>query len=451
VKDSDAGACLPDLVGSGPETEESLYASILEQVAALYRLRGGRDRFEPGVSKIHYAGRVFDEREMQEAVRAALDFWLTLGPYGNRLERRLKDYFDARDFALVNSGSSANLVSVTTLASPTIPNPLRPGDEVITPALTFPTTLAPIIQNGLIPVFVDCEVGTYNVIPDLLEEAVSPKTRAIMIPHTLGNPCDMDEVMRVVRKHDLFLVEDCCDALGGAFRDKKVGTFGDLATLSFYPAHHMTMGEGGGVVVNNHRLIKTVRSVRDWGRDCWCDSGVNNTCGKRFGWDLGGLPHGYDHKYIYSNIGYNVKPTDLQAAIGLVQFEKIGPFIEKRRRNFARYYDALKRYEEFLVLPKADPRSNPSWFAFPLTVKAPVTRAALAKWLEDANIETRFIFGGNILRQPGFQRISCRVSGGLDQTDRIMRDSFFIGVYPGLTDEAIDYVIQSFHDFFKTI
>lgn len=428
MKDRKAKTCLPVDAGNGTKAEEAIYAAILEQVAALYRLRSTRNCFEPGVSKVHYAGRVFDEREMQELVRAALDFWLTLGPYGNRLEKQMKDFFQARDFALVNSGSSANLVSVTTLASPTVENHLRVGDEVITPALTFPTTLAPIIQNGLIPVFIDCAIGTYNIMPDLLEQAISKKTRAIMIPHTLGNPCDMDEVIRVVRKHDLFLIEDCCDAFGGTFRNKKVGTFGDLATLSFYPAHHMTMGEGGGVVVNDNKLIKTVRSVRDWGRDCWCDPGVSNTCGKRFEWDLGGLPHGYDHKYSYSTIGYNLKPTDLQAAIGLVQFDKIEAFIEKRRRHFARYYDALKRYEDFLVLPKADPRANPSWFAFPITVKPPVKRASLTKWLEDAQIETRFIFGGNILRQPAFQQIDCRIAGGLEQTDRIMHDSFFIGI-----------------------
>lgn len=451
MKDQPVLTCPPEKLAGASEAEETLYASILEQVAALYRLRAGRERFEPGVSKIHYAGRVFDEREMQEAVRAALDFWLTLGPYGNRLEKRFKEFFGARDFALVNSGSSANLVAVSTLASPTVRNHLRPGDEVITPALTFPTTLAPIIQNGLVPVFLDCEVGTYNINPELLDAAVSPKTRAIMIPHTLGNPCDMDEVMRVARKYDLFLIEDCCDALGGVFREKKVGTFGDLATLSFYPAHHMTMGEGGGVVVNNHTLIKTMRSVRDWGRDCWCDPGCSDTCGKRFAWDLGGLPHGYDHKYIYSTIGYNLKPTDLQAAIGLVQFDKVGNFLEARRRHFLRYYEALKPYEDYLVLPRSDSRAHPSWFAFPLTVKAPVERAALVTWLEAARIETRFIFGGNILRQPAFQHITRRVAGGLEQTDRVMRDSFFIGIYPGLTDEMLDYVIHSFDEFFRTL
>lgn len=443
--------CVPEGIGNGSEAEEAIYSAILEQVAALYRLRRSQSRFEPGVSRVHYAGRVFDEREMQEVVRAALDFWLTFGPYGNRLEKRMQNFFGTRDFVLVNSGSSANLVSVATLVSPTIENHLRAGDEVITPALTFPTTLAPILQNGLMPVFIDCEVGTYNIMPDLLEKAISPKTRGIMIPHTLGNPCDMDEIMRLVRKYDLFLIEDCCDALGSTFRDKRVGTFGDLATLSFYPAHHMTMGEGGGVLVNNCKLTKTVRSVRDWGRDCWCDPGVSNTCGKRFDWDLGGLPYGYDHKYIYSTIGYNLKPTDLQAAIGLAQLEKIELFIDKRRRHFAHYYDALKRYEEFLVLPKADPRSNPSWFAFPITVKPPVERAKLTKWLEDAGIETRFIFAGNVLRQPAFQHIACRIIEGLGQTDRIMRDSFFIGLYPGLTDEMITHVIQSFYDFFKNL
>lgn len=434
-----------------PEDEKAIYNSILEQVAALYRLRSSRNQFEPGVSKIHYAGRVFDEREMQEVVRASLDFWLTLGPYGAKLEKKMKDFFQARDFALVNSGSSANLLAVSTLAAKNIEHHLRVGDEVITPALTFPTTVAPIIQNGLVPVFLDCEIGTYNINPELLEKAISSKTRAIMIPHTLGNPCDMDEVMRVVRKHRLFLIEDCCDALGALFGNKKVGTYGDLATLSFYPAHHMTMGEGGGVVVNNNRLIKTVRSIRDWGRDCWCDPGVSDTCGKRFAWTLGGLPEGYDHKYIYSTIGYNLKPTDLQAAIGLVQHDKLALFSEKRRRHFLRYYEAFQQFQEFLILPKCHSKSIPSWFSFPLTVKAPLERARLIKWLEDAKIETRFIFGGNILRQPAFKDTSCRIYGNLEQTDYVMRQSFFIGLYPGLTDEMIDYVICCFHDFFKNL
>lgn len=441
---------MPDWVVNGSEAEEAIYATILDQVAALYRLRSSQNKFEPGISRVHYAGRVYDEREMQEVVRAALDFWLTLGPYGTKFEKVMQEFFQARDFALVNSGSSANLVAVTTLVSPTVENHLRAGDEVITPALTFPTTLAPIIQNGLIPVFIDCDVGTYNIRAELLEKAVSPRTRAMVIPHTLGNPCDMDEVMRVVHKYRLFLIEDCCDALDSVFRDRKVGTFGDLATLSFYPAHHMTMGEGGGVVVNNKKLTKTVRSIRDWGRDCWCDPGVSDTCGKRFDWSLGGLPQGYDHKYTYSTIGYNLKPTDLQAAIGLVQYDKLKLFTEKRRRNFIRYHEALKQYEDFLILPHSDPRSNPSWFSFPLTVKPPLERSRLTRWLEDSKIETRFIFAGNILRQPAFQGIPCQIYGNLDQTDHIMRNSFFIGLYPGLTDEMIDYVIHCFHEFFKT-
>ena len=388
---------------------------------------------------------------MISLVDSALDFWLTLGPYGDLFEKKMRDFFGARDFILVNSGSSANLVAVGSLMAPELEGHLEKGDEVITPAVTFPSTVAPILQNGLIPVFVDAEVGTYNINPHLIEEAISPRTRALIVPHTLGNPCDMDIIGDIVRRHDLFFIEDTCDALGSTFRGKLVGTFGDIGTLSFFPAHHITLGEGGGVIMNGAKFSKIARSLRDWGRDCWCAPGESNTCTKRFGWQLGSLPEGYDHKYIYSHIGYNLRPTDLQAAIGVVQADRIPEFTEQRRKNFLRLYQAMEPYQEFIVLPKLDPRSQPSWFGFPITVKHGVSRRELVQWLEAAKIETRSVFGGNILRQPGYSNIRCRVHGELSQSDIIMRDTFFIGVYPGLTPEIMDFVIDRLRAFFGRI
>jgi len=306
------------------------------------------------------------------------------------------------------------------------------------------------VHGGIIPVFVDCEIDTCNIDPSLIEAAISPKTRAVMIPHTLGNPCDLDAIGDIVKRHGLILVEDCCDALGSTFGGKLVGTFGDLATLSFFPAHHMTMGEGGGVVVNTGRLPAIVKSVRDWGRDCWCAPGESNTCGKRFGWQLGELPCGYDHKYTYSNLGYNFKPTDMQAAIGVAQMDRLPAFVEARRANFRKLYDGLQPYTDRLILPRLDPRADPSWFALPITVQGGVSRRELVHWLEHANIETREVFGGNILKQPGYLGIPMRQAGSLDQTDRIMRDTFFIGVYPGLTDEMIAYMLDTFKAFFAS-
>ena len=337
-----------------------------------------------------------------------------------------------------------------TLMSPQLPQPLRPGDEVITPAVTFPTTLAPIVQSGLIPVFVDCEIGTYNVDPALLADAIGPRTRALVIPHTLGNPFALDVVTELAREHDLYLVEDSCDALGATFDGQRVGTFGDLASLSFYPAHQMTMGEGGAVLVNHARYQRIVRSVRDWGRDCWCAPGESNTCARRFGWHLGDLPSGYDHKYIYSHIGYNLKPTDLQAAIGLAQLQRVPDFVDLRRRNFAMLYDGLRAFEDRLILPVSDPRAEASWFGFPITVRDGVSRQSLVRWLETGNIETRSVFGGNILRQPGYQSIDHRVVGTLDRSDQIMRDTFFIGVHPGLSADMLAYVIERVSAFFAS-
>ncbi|MEE9569833.1 MAG: lipopolysaccharide biosynthesis protein RfbH [Candidatus Binatia bacterium] len=424
---------------------------IFDRVREYYELVHKEKKFVPFKTSVSYAGRVFDEREMISLVDSALDFWLTFGPYGDRFEKKMRDFFGARDFILVNSGSSANLVAIGSLMAPELEGHLEAGDEVITPAVTFPSTVAPILQNGLIPVFVDAEVGTYNINPHLIEEAISPRTRALLIPHTLGNPCDMDIIGDIVRRHDLFFIEDTCDALGSTFRGKLVGTFGDIGTLSFFPAHHITLGEGGGVIMNGAKFSKIARSLRDWGRDCWCAPGESNTCTKRFGWQLGSLPEGYDHKYIYSHIGYNLRPTDLQAAIGVVQADRIPEFTEKRRKNFLRLYQAMEPYQEFIILPKLDSRSQPSWFGFPITVKHGVSRRELVQWLEAAKIETRSVFGGNILRQPGYSNIRCRVHGELRQSDIIMRDTFFIGVYPGLTPEIMDFVIDRLRAFFGRI
>jgi CDP-6-deoxy-D-xylo-4-hexulose-3-dehydrase len=422
---------------------------IFDRVREYYELVHKQKRFIPFKTPIPYAGRVFDEKEMVSLVDSALDFWLTLGPFGDLFEQKMRTYFGARDFILVNSGSSANLVAVGSLMSHHLEGHLKKGDEVITPAVTFPSTLAPIVQNGLIPVFVDAEVGTYNINPHLIEKAISPRTRAVVVPHTLGNPCDMDIIGDIVRRHHLFLVEDTCDALGSTFQGRLVGTFGDIGTLSFFPAHHITTGEGGGVIINKARFSKIARSLRDWGRDCWCAPGESNTCTKRFGWQLGSLPEGYDHKYIYSHIGYNLKPTDLQAAVGVVQADRIQGFVEKRRQNFLRLYQALELYEDYITLPRWDPRSQPAWFGFPITVKNGVSKRKLVQWLESARIETRAVFGGNILRQPGYANVECRIAGELTQSDIIMRDTFFIGVYPGMTPEMIDFMIERLKGFFS--
>jgi CDP-4-dehydro-6-deoxyglucose reductase, E1 len=434
------------------DPKQALKEQILGLVGDYYRMAHQKPAFVPGRSRIPYAGRVYDEREMTLLADSTLDFWLTAGPYADRFERRMRQFFGCRDFLLVNSGSSANLLMVATLSAATLASkdlpPLRPGDEVITPAVTFPTTVAPIIQNRLVPVFVDCEVGTYNINPQLIEDAIGPRTRAIFVPHTVGNPCEMDIITEVARRRGLWLLEDGCDALGATFNGQLAGTFGAMSSLSFYPAHHITMGEGGGVAINDFGLQKAARSIRDWGRDCWCDPGKSNTCGTRFGWKSGELPCAYDHKYIYSNIGYNLKVTDMQAAIGLAQADKIDEFVAARRRNFQLLYAGLEEWEQYLILPKIDPRANPSPFGFPITVRPGIDRTRLVQWLEDARIETRLVFGGNIVHQPGFLHIERRIHGDLRESDMIMRDTLFVGVYPGLTDEMIAYMLETFRNFF---
>lgn len=430
-------------------TPDETKQKILNAVREYCQIAHAPKPFVAGKTRVPYAGRVFDAAEMVNLADSALDFWLTAGPYALKLEQRLKKTFSAREYLLVNSGSSANLVMVATLCSLQMENHLNPGDEVITPAVTFPSTLAPIVQNQLVPVFVDCELGTYNIDPRLLEAAIGPRTRAIFVPHTLGNPCDMETICVFSRKHNLFLLEDCCDAFGSTFDGKLCGTFGEMSSLSFYPAHHITMGEGGGVAVKSAAVGKIAKSIRDWGRDCWCEPGVADTCGKRFGWQLGELPAGYDHKYIYSNIGYNLKLTDLQAAIGLAQLDKLPRFVEARKRNFRRLYEGLKPFEEFLILPQWHEKADASWFGFPLTVRGGVKRFDLVQWLEKNLIDSRQIFGGNILRQPGYQRIPRRVVGTLENSDRVMNDSLFLGVFPGITDAMVDYVVERMSAFFK--
>ena len=425
-----------------------LRARIADLVRQYYAEAFPEHPFIPGETRISYAGRVFDDDELAQLVDASLDFWLTAGRFAEQFEREFARFWGLGHAILVNSGSSANLLALSALTSSKLGSlRLRPGDEVITAATAFPTTLNPIIQNQLIPVFVDVTIPTYNVDVTQLDKALSTKTRALMLAHTLGNPFDLDTVLDFVQKHNLWLIEDCCDAAGSTYRGKKVGTFGNLATVSFYPAHHITMGEGGCVLTNQPILKKLVESFRDWGRDCWCEPGKEDTCGKRFDWQLGDLPHGYDHKYTYSHIGYNMKVTDMQAAIGVAQIRKLARFIEARRQNFQRLYDGLHDLQEFLILPEATPHSEPSWFGFPIAIRdtAPFTRSQVVQFLENQKIATRLLFGGNLLRQPAYYNIQHRVVGDLKNTDSVMNNVFWIGVYPGLTPAMLNYVLDVFH------
>jgi CDP-6-deoxy-D-xylo-4-hexulose-3-dehydrase len=404
--------------------------------------------FVPGTSKVPVSGKVFDAAEMRALVDSALDFWLTTGRFADRFEREFARWCGVRDCLLVNSGSSANLLAVSALTSPKLgKRRLVPGDEVITVAAGFPTTVNPILQNGLVPVFVDVTVPTYNVDVNQLDAALSPRTRAMILAHTLGNPFDLEAVTKFARQHDLWLIEDCCDAVGSTYQGRKVGTFGDLATTSFYPAHHITMGEGGAVLTEQPLLRSIVESFRDWGRDCWCQPGCDNTCGKRFDWQLGGLPYGYDHKYTYSHVGYNLKATDMQAAVGVAQMEKLDGFIESRRRNFEALRAGLGELEEFFILPEATAGSEPSWFGFPLAVRenAPFTRNQVTQYLEERKIATRLLFGGNLVRQPAYHERAFRVAGSLKNADFVMNQVFWIGLYPGIGPEILDYMLETLH------
>ncbi len=432
---------------------ETLRQNILAQVAEYYEQVHADRPFVPGETKVQYAGRVYDEREMQNMVSAVLDFWLTAGPYAAQFEKQLGAFLGMREVIPVNSGSSANLVAVTTLCSRQLRNPLNPGDEVIMPAVSFPTTVNPVIQNRLVPVFVDSCLGDYNLDVSQLEAAISPRTRAIMFAHTLGNPADMDVVVAFAKKHNLYLIEDTCDALGSKWDGQMLGTFGQLATLSFYPAHHITMGEGGAVYTSSRRLAKIARSIRDWGRDCYCgyDNPVNGKCGMRFEREVPGVPGFYDHRYYYTEIGYNLKITDPQAAMGLAQMEKLPSFIAQRKANFAYLYAGMKQFEEFLMLPSWQEKADPSWFAFPILIKenAPCQRYELTRYLEMNKVETRNIFAGNITKQPAYKDMECRIVGDLAVSDLVMQRAFFVGVYPGLDNQRLDYIIDTFARFFQ--
>lgn len=426
---------------------EQLRQQILSLVTEYHQAAFPNTDFIPGESSVPVSGRVFDAEDIQHLVDSSLDFWLTTGRFAEQFEQQFAhDVFGVRYALLVNSGSSANLVALSALTSHSLgEDQLKPGDEVITVAAGFPTTVNPIIQNQLAPVFVDVDIPTYNIDVSQLEAALSHRTRAVMIAHTLGNPFDLDAVTTFTKKHNLYLIEDCCDSVGSTYDGRHVGTFGHLATASFYPAHHITMGEGGAVMTNKPIIKKLVESFRDWGRDCWCPPGEDNTCGKRFGWELGDLPHGYDHKYIYSNIGYNLKLTDMQAAVGVSQLKKLPAFTEARKRNFAYLYKGLSEHEEFFTLPQATPKGDPSWFGFPIAVKpgAPFSRNDLVLHLNKHKIGTRLLFGGNLLRQPAYQNINHRVIGDLINTDFVMNNVFWLGVYPGLNQASLDYVLET--------
>jgi CDP-6-deoxy-D-xylo-4-hexulose-3-dehydrase len=427
---------------------DELRAEVLALVREYHKAAFAEPEFVPGESSVPYAGRVFDAEELVHLVDASLDFWLTTGRFAARFEREFARFFGRRAAVLVNSGSSADLVAVSCLTSPKLgERALRPGDEVITVAAGFPTTVNPIIQNRLTPVFVDVTVPTYNLDVSQLEDARSERTRAVMVAHTLGNPFDLDAVTGFVRRHGLWLIEDCCDAVGSVYRGRQVGTFGDLATVSFYPAHHITMGEGGCVLTDTPLLRTLSESFRDWGRDCWCDPGKENTCGKRFDWQLGELPCGYDHKYTYSHIGYNLKITDMQAAIGVAQLQKLPCFMAARRRNFQLLHEGLRDLEHLFILPEATAGSDPSWFGFPIGVRpdAGLTRDEVTAHLERNKISTRLLFGGNLVRQPAYRDVPRRVIGDLRNSDFVMNQVFWIGVYPGLSRQKIDYILSVFH------
>lgn len=443
--------------------ERVLTEEILERVREIAGLRNRPDAFVPGVTPVRYAGRVYDEDDMVALTKSAVEFWLTAGRWHRKLEQGLAEWYGVRSARLVNSGSSANLLAFAALMSDSWGDRrLKRGDEVITVAAGFPTTVAPMLQLGAVPVFVDVSLPTSNIDVEKLEEARSSRTRAVMLAHTLGNPFDLEAVQAFCRKYDLWLVEDNCDAAGSLYQSRKTGTFGDLATLSFYPAHHMTTGEGGAVLCASDEMTRVVESIRDWGRDCWCQPGVDNTCGKRFEWQLGALPSGYDHKYTYSHLGFNLKMSDMQAAVGVAQLAKLDAFCDARRENWRFYRDALTGLDDCLVLPEATAHSDPSWFGFMMVVRdrAPFSREEIVRQLESRRIQTRMLFAGNLVRQPALVDLAkrhqaekldapFRVVGDLSVTDTIMNRAFWIGVYPGLTGEMRAYVADTIRDFVR--
>ena len=428
---------------------DQLREQILDLVEQYYAVAFPERPFVPGVSPVPVSGKVFDSADMRSLVDSSLDFWLTTGRFAEQFEQDFAERMGVRFAKLCNSGSSANLLAMTALTSPRLKGRrLVPGDEVITAAVGFPTTVNPIIQNGLVPVFVDVDLGTYDANVEAIEEAIGPRTKAIFMAHTLGNPFDLARVMEIAERHGLWLIEDTCDAVGATFDGKPVGSCGDLATTSFYPAHHITMGEGGCVLTDNPILEKIVESLRDWGRDCWCPPGCDNTCGRRFDWQLGGLPYGYDHKYTYSHIGYNLKMTDMQAAVGVSQLAKLDQFIEARNRNWRMLHERLATLSDFLLLPEPTRGSSPSWFGFAITVKeaAPFSRHDLVTHLEDRRIGTRLMFGGNLLQQPAYADVQARIVGDLANAKTVTESSFWIGVYPRISEQMLDFTVESFHE-----
>ena len=428
-----------------------LKKQILGLVEQYSTLQYAEKSFTAGADVIPPSGKIIGAGELKNMVEASLDGWLTAGRFNEAFEQRLGSFLGAKHVLTTNSGSSANLLAFSALTSPQLgERAIKPGDEVISVAAGFPTTVNPILQYGAVPVFVDVHIPTYNIDPELIEAAISDKTKAIMLAHTLGNPYDLTKIVHIAKKYNLWLVEDCCDALGSTYDGKLVGSFGDIGTLSFYPAHHITMGEGGAVFTNNSDLKRIIESFRDWGRDCYCQPGKDNTCGKRFGWQLGTLPFGYDHKYTYSHLGYNLKISDMQAACALAQMDRLPGFIEVRKRNFNILKDRLKTCEEFLILPEATTGSDPSWFGFPITIRdgAGVARVDLLKYLDQYKIGTRLLFAGNLTRQPYFKGHTHRISGDLTNTDKVMNNTFWIGVYPGLNEDMLSFMVEKLEAFF---
>jgi CDP-4-dehydro-6-deoxyglucose reductase, E1 len=423
---------------------------IIEKVIEYYQARFAQKKFIPGKTKINYAGRVFDEKEMINAIDASLDFWLTEGRFSEQFAEKISEFLGVEYVLLTNSGSSANLLAFSALTSEKLGEKrLKHGDEVISVAAGFPSTVAPIIQHGLIPVFVDVQIPSYNIDVEMLKKAICSKTRCILLAHTLGNPFNIDVVMQLAKEYDLWVIEDNCDAFGSEYKKKKTGTFGHLSTISFYPAHHITTGEGGAICTNDPQLAQLVRAFRDWGRDCYCAGGENNTCGKRFSQQFGNLPQGFDHKYVYSEIGFNLKMTDIQAAIGTAQMNKLSQFCESRKENFKEWTRIFSKYPDYFILPVATENADPAWFAFIVTLKEgiPFTRDMITGYLNEKLIETRNLFAGNITRQPGFINKEWRISNHLNNTDYIMNNTYFLGTYPGLTKEMFDYTESVLEDF----
>ena len=429
---------------------KSIRKDIVLKTIEYYKARFIKADFVPGKSRINYAGRVFDQDELVNAVEASLDFWLTEGRFSESFAEKIAEFLGIEHVLLTNSGSSANLLALSALTSEKLGEKrLRPGDEVISVAAGFPATVTPIIQLGLVPVFVDVTMPTYNIDIAMMRKAITHKTKCIFIAHTLGNPFDISSVMKLADEYNLWVIEDNCDAFGSEYNGRKTGTFGHLSTISFYPAHHITTGEGGAICTNDHLLAQLVRAFRDWGRDCYCTGGENNTCGKRFSQQFGNLPAGFDHKYVYSEIGYNLKMTDIQAAIGSAQIEKLPDFCKRRKENFNEWVRIFSRYPEYFLIPKATEGSNPAWFAFIVTLKknVPFTRDEITLYFSNNLIETRNLFAGNITKQPGFINHEWRIADNLENTDIIMNNTFFLGTYPGLTKEMFDYTEKVLNDF----